>query len=173
MTDSTKLTVERKLNGANWRDWAWETESILRRSKVWRVVTGDETQPTGAAATPAALSDWYHRVDTASGIITGSIETSQRIHVEAIRDDPKAMWDTLKAVHNQQLPVTRVNAYLDLLSIHREEDETFSALIARMEAASKLTVDLCPKDFKLETLDDDIRSRERGMDTNGDTKGRH
>ena len=52
----------------------------------------------------------------------------QQSHLEAIRDDPIAMWAKLEAVHMQKRPGTRFNTYNALLSLSKQEDESLSSL---------------------------------------------
>ena len=63
----------------------------------------------------------------------------QQTHLEAIRDDPEAMWRKLESVHMQKRPGTRVNTYNTLLSLSKSEDESLSTLSTQ---ASQLKSDM-------------------------------
>ncbi|CDO77982.1 hypothetical protein BN946_scf184811.g3 [Trametes cinnabarina] len=102
------------------------------------------------------LHDYDSRVDAAAGEIWNCIEREQQTHLEAIRDDPGAMWRKLESVHMQKRPGTRFNTYNALLSLSKADDESLSTLSTR---ASQLKSDmkaLCPADFNLSKLDDEL-----------------
>ena len=81
MTDITSVKIEIvKLKSDNYPKWAWEIEAALRRSGVWRIITGEEVEPPRTLAvtsqdgsttqSPNPLYTQYlKRVDTASGFI--------------------------------------------------------------------------------------------------------
>jgi hypothetical protein len=53
--------VATKLNGSNYAEWAFETQTVLQRAKVWRIVTGQETVPVGdAAVIRSERNDWLN-----------------------------------------------------------------------------------------------------------------
>ncbi|KAF8809422.1 hypothetical protein BYT27DRAFT_7008601, partial [Phlegmacium glaucopus] len=75
-----------------------------------------------------------------------------------IRDNPVAMWTALQAVHMQKHPGHRFNAYDDLFSIRKQEDESLQTLMNRVDAALRRIQDLCPAGFDLKQLDDELAS---------------
>ena len=97
-------------------------QSVLKKAKVWRIVTKQETEPvaytvvnakgeqTTVPPTRTEVNDFYNRRDQAAGIITAAVESGQHIHIQDISDDPADMWTKLQLVHNKQLPITRFNA---------------------------------------------------------------
>ena len=85
----------------------------------------------------------------AAGKIWSCVEREQQTHLEAIRDDPLAMWAKLESVHMQKRPGTRFNTYNALLSLCKSEDESLSSLSTQ---AIQLKLDmkaLCPTTFLL------------------------
>ena len=57
------------------------------------------------------------------------VEPSQTIHLKGKEDDPVVMWEQLKSVHLQQRPGARFNAYDDLFSIRKLEEESLQSLV--------------------------------------------
>jgi len=55
-------------------------------------------------------------------------------------------------------PGNRFNAYDDLFFIKKEEKESLQTLINRVETAISKIRELCPSDFTLEKLDDELAS---------------
>ncbi|KII82779.1 hypothetical protein PLICRDRAFT_82902, partial [Plicaturopsis crispa FD-325 SS-3] len=53
---------------------------------------------------------------------------------------------------------TRFNAYDDLFSIRKCDDESLPTLVARVQAAMRDVVNLRPASFTLATLDDELRA---------------
>jgi len=164
------FSVSQKLNGTNYAEWAMHMQSVLKKAKVWRIVTKQETEPvaytvvnakgeqTTVPPTRTEVNDFYNRRDQAAGIITAAVESGQHIHIQDISDDPADMWTKLQLVHNKQLPITRFNAQNSMLNITKDGEESYSDLMARVEQASELNKRLRPKEFTLEMLDDEMKS---------------
>jgi hypothetical protein len=101
---------------------------------------------------------WYLKLDKAAGYIYLAVDENQKIHFAMISDDPVKMWAALAAVHLQKCPGARFNAYDDLFSIRKQEDETLQSLMNRVDTASNHIQDVRPKDFTLSSLDDELAS---------------
>ena len=89
--------------------------------------------PTAAEAT--ALNDHAESSETAAGIILNSLDPSQYFHVEGMMDDPHGMWTALKAVYQTQKANSRFYAMQALLAIHKENTESLSDFITRVNTA--------------------------------------
>jgi hypothetical protein len=86
------------------------------------------------------------------------VEQEQRVHFSGIQDDPVKMWQALEAVHHQKKPGMHFNAYDDLFSIWKLEEEPLQSLINRVEDCKKRIKELRPPNFTLEMLDDELAS---------------
>ena len=135
-------------------------EARLRTLASLRIVQGQESRPSFTEPLDAGerrdLRNFDNRRDLAAGEIWGCVEREQQTHLEAIRDDPEAMWAKLESVHMQKRPGTRFNTYNALLSLSKLEDESLSSLSTR---ASQLKSDmkaLRPVDFDIAKLDDEL-----------------
>ncbi|KDR65192.1 hypothetical protein GALMADRAFT_23159, partial [Galerina marginata CBS 339.88] len=104
------------------------------------------------------LDAWLDKADKASGQIYLMVEPDQRIHFNGITDDPVKMWEALKAVHLQKRPGNRFNAYDDLFSIRKGEEESLQTLINRVDEAICRIQDLRPDKFDLAKLDEELGS---------------
>jgi len=106
----------------------------------------------------AALDAWELKSDKACGWMYLSIEDDQKIHFKGIEGDPVKIWAALSAIHLQKRPGMRFNAYDDLFSIRKQEDETLQTLMNRVDTSIRHIQDLCPADFDLAKLDDELAS---------------
>lgn len=116
-------------------------------------MSGEDEEPD---ADDDDLKDWKKDRQQAAGLIFLALEEDQKSHVLDIMDDPKTMWTTLEAVHVQKRSSTRFLAYNTLLSIVKKEDESLTALTARIEKAMQEIKQLRPKDFDIKKLDEDL-----------------
>ena len=135
-------------------------QAYLRSQGVWRIVSGDTKSPT-VSSTPTeaqttALEAWQLKSDKAAGYIYLAVEDNQKVHFANISDDPVKMWAALSKVHLQKRPGARFNAYDDLFSIRKQEEESLQSLMNRVDAAIHKIQDLRPKDFTLANLDDEL-----------------
>ncbi|KAI0349853.1 hypothetical protein OH77DRAFT_1431597, partial [Trametes cingulata] len=91
--------------------WQLDMEARLRTLDAMRIVQGTESKPQFTDPLDSGerreLRDYNSRVDAAAGEIWNCVEREQQTHLEAIRDDPGAMWRKLESVHMQKRPGTR------------------------------------------------------------------
>ncbi|PPQ88049.1 hypothetical protein CVT25_001797 [Psilocybe cyanescens] len=147
------------LNATNYNTWSGLMTAYLQSKGIWRIVSGAKTQPFLSdiltARELAALKLYHENCDKAYGIIYLHLDNNQKIHLEAVKDDPIQMWEVLKAVY-QKCPGNRFNAYDDLFSIQKVKGESLQTLINRVEQAVLLIQQLRPKDFDLAKLDEEL-----------------
>ena len=124
-----------KLTNRNYQQWRLDMEARLRTLGAMRIVQGTESRPSFTPPLDSGelreLRDYNARVDSAAGEIWNCVEREQQTHLEAIRDDPEAMWRKLESVHMQKRPGTHFNTYNALLSLSKSEDESLSTLSTR------------------------------------------
>ncbi|KZT18137.1 hypothetical protein NEOLEDRAFT_1196160 [Neolentinus lepideus HHB14362 ss-1] len=104
------------------------------------------------------VRDWEKRKGQASGQIWLAVEDGQKVHVKEVKSDPAKMWLKLKEVHVQQKPGTRFNAYDALLGLRKLEGESLTSLMARADKAMQDICALHPRDFTIDSLDNDLTS---------------
>ena len=121
-----------KLTNRNYQQWRLDMEARLRTLGAMRIVQGTESRPSFTPPLDSGerreLRDYDARVDSAAGEIWNWVEREQQTHLEAIRDDPEAMWRKLESVHMQKRPGMHFNTYNTLLSLSKSEDESLSML---------------------------------------------
>ena len=162
MSSSNSSPNFAKLNSTNYPTWAGNMEAWFHSSGVWRIVNGQNKQPT--MSTPPtenetlALEAWEMKSDKAAGWLFLMVEDDQKVHFNEIRDNPVDMWAALQAIHLQKRPGHRFNAYDDLFSIRKQEDESLQSLMNRVEATLRRIQDLRPSGFDLKQLDDELAS---------------
>jgi gag-polypeptide of LTR copia-type len=161
MSTDTKRTFP-CLTDTNWGQWSDNMEAYLNTKELWEYVDGSTPQPAPADPTKATadekkeIANWKRKCGKASGEIWLALEDNQKVHVKDLKADPAAMWAKLESVHLQKKPGTRFNAYDNLFSIRKEDNETLPALMARAEKASQDIKSLRPSHFTLDMLDKEL-----------------
>jgi hypothetical protein len=84
------------------------------------------------------------------------MEDSQHTHVEGLEESPDKMWKTLEDIYVQKRPNSRFMALSSLLSISKQPEEPLPVVSTRVEQAVKDVKTLCPKDYTMEQLYDDL-----------------
>ena len=157
-------------------------EAWLKAQGLWRIVNGSQARPSfkskpASPGSPQELSSSQQelreafeakcfelqdafdaRSDKAAGWIWLMLEQDQKTLVDSSKDDPVAMWTTLEATYYQKRAGSRFNAYDDLFSIRKMEDESLQSLINRVDESMKNCQALRPKDFDIAALDKELTS---------------
>ena len=159
---SSSLPLFEKLNSNNYNNWNGDMEAWFRAQSLWHIVSG-VTKPPTVSQTPKdgeeeKLEAWQLKADKAAGIMWLMVDNNQRVHFRGIKDDPVKMWTALQDVHMQKRPGTRFNAYDNLFSIRKREDEDLQSLINRVDDALHRIRDLRSTGFTLDKLDDELGS---------------
>ena len=157
---ASSLSLFDKLNSNNFNTWNGDMEAWFRAQALWRLVSGASTAPR-VSQTPKdgeeeKLEAWQLKADKAAGIMWLMVENTQRVHFRGIKDDPLKMWAALREVHMQKRPGTRFNAYDDLFSIRKRDEEDLQSLINRVDDALHRIRDLRSTTFTLDKLDDEL-----------------
>jgi hypothetical protein len=109
MSASTIATTVTKLNEHNYRSWVLEMQDVLKQLGLWRLVTGAERVPVAPSTDDDQYVQKYEKFETAHdryeekktkacGTICRALEASIRQRYrDAKFDDPKVLWDTIKA----------------------------------------------------------------------------
>jgi len=129
-------------------------KSALQAMGVWRVVTGEKAQPGPGPD----LEKYYEMWDRAAGTLKLKVENGQETHYEGFEDNPQKIWTLLEAAHVSKKPAMRFNAYADLFSIRKREDESLSAVMIRIDQAMQQIRNLRPPVFSITDLDDELQS---------------
>lgn len=151
-----------KLNNSNYPQWVGEVSAYFRSQHLLKLIKGLELRPTEPSAITSAytaqVKAWEDKEEEAAGIIFLVVEQDQRIHLTGIEDDPVKMWKKLEGVHMARRAGARFNAYDDLFSIRKKEDESLMSLTNRIDGAIRTIQNLRPKDFTLQALDEELQS---------------
>ena len=133
-------------------------KALLRSKGLWRLVDAKETRP--ADNTDGAQDKWDAKADKAAGEIMLNIEADQRVHIRSTQDNPVAAWKALASIYLQRKPGARFAAYDEFFGIRKREDESLSALTARVDQAMLKIKELRPSDatnpFTIDNLDDEL-----------------
>src|ERR1700709_616382 len=143
--EDSKSNFVTKLTSANYPTWKGEMKTYLRVKGLWLLVNGSETRHLTDAD---SQSKWDIKADKAAGELYLACSVEQRMHIDAVQDDPVKIWTTLASIHLQQRPGARFNAWDDFFSIRKQPDESLSTLIARIEDGMSKIKELRPNDPK-------------------------
>jgi len=103
-------------------------KAYLQVKGLWLLVNGSETCPSDADAKIKAK--WDVKADKAAGELYLACSVEQRMHIDAVQDDPVKIWTTLASIHLQQCPGARFNAWDDFF-------ESLSTLLGLKMACPK------------------------------------
>src|SRR3981189_656743 len=142
------------LSNSNYPQWSMEMKAWLMMRGLWMLVSGEEPMPDKSR--PSELLDWKMRAPKAAGALFLAVEHEQRVHLGGIETDPIKIWSKLETVHLNKRPGTRFNAYDDLFSIRKQPEESLQSLMNRVDEAMRKIVNLRPKNFTLEKLDEEL-----------------
>ncbi|KAE9403277.1 hypothetical protein BT96DRAFT_759762, partial [Gymnopus androsaceus JB14] len=161
-----------KLSADNYAAWAPEMEAYLKVKGTWEYVDPspeakslsqiprykDQTAPTSEEL--KEMKTWRRERSQAAGTLFLCITESQKAHVKdaKIKDDPRAIWITLRDVHQQKKPGTRFNAFDSLFAICLKEDEKLDTLISRVSESIAAIKVLHPKTYSLDDLDKELEA---------------
>ena len=78
-----------KLTSTNYATWKGEMKAYLRVKGLWLLVNGTDTD---------AQAKWDVKADKAAGELYLACSVEQRMHIEAVQDNPVQIWTTLASV---------------------------------------------------------------------------
>jgi hypothetical protein len=129
---------------------------------VWCIVDASSIAPTLSSPPTEAQSTaheaWAPKSDKAAGWMYLSVENDQKIYLKGIEGDPVKMWIALHDVHMQKHPGMHFNAYDNLFSIRKQENKKLQTLMNRVDTAICCIQNLCPADFDLAKLHEELAS---------------
>ena len=143
------------LSNCNYAEWSGEMKAWLMKSGLWRLVSGKEIRPKGSDS--EVVEQYEIKAEKAAGEIFLLVQPDQRVHFRGFEEDPVRMWSALEAAHVQRKPGARFNAYDDLFSIQKNDDESLVDVATRIEKAMGNIKNLHPKDFSIEKLDGELQ----------------
>jgi gag-polypeptide of LTR copia-type len=153
MSSSESSLKFKHLNNLNYIEWSGNMKAWLMKLGYWRLVCGKEPKPSEAAS----LDKWEIKAEKAAAEIYLAVENDQRAHIRGMEEDPIGMWKKLSTIHLQQKPGARFNAYDDLFTIRKKEDESLLDLGVRIDQAMGTIQNLRPKDFTIDKLDEELQ----------------
>ncbi|KAJ8585170.1 hypothetical protein M405DRAFT_825561 [Rhizopogon salebrosus TDB-379] len=146
--EDSKSNSVTKLTSSNYPTWKGEMKAYLRVKGLWLLVNGSETPK------------WDVKADKAAGELYLACSVEQRMHIDAVQDDPVKIWTTLAFIHLEQCPGARFNAWDNFFSIRKQPGKSLSTLIARIEDGMSKLKELRPTGGKsaytIEDLDAEL-----------------
>ncbi|THH04794.1 hypothetical protein EW145_g5256 [Phellinidium pouzarii] len=131
-SSSADLLSFTKLGESNYPTWEYDMRAALQVKKLWRLTSGNESKPSSP---PEKVELWEEKAEQAAGLIYQKLKHGMQILVQKYMDDPIKMWGELEKMQHQDNPASRFIAYDQFFSITKKEDESLTALTARVEDA--------------------------------------
>lgn len=100
-----------KLDGANYHDWKFNMQMILRRSGSWLVVNGTTSEPDEDDS--AEYLTWHAHSEDGLTAIGLSVDQSQVAHIRDCTSGPAA-WKALAAIYERNDCATRISLKREL-----------------------------------------------------------
>ena len=122
----------------NYNEWAGNCRASLMTHGYWKLVSGKELKPSATEE----LNKWETKSDKAAGLIYLAVGKELQVLIRPHLDDPVAMWKALEAHHVSKKPGSRFNAYNELFSITKKDDESLRDMATRVETAMQQILDL-------------------------------
>ena len=118
------------LNESNYHSWKYDIQALLQRNGTWGVVSGRQERPE----TAGILQDtWDTKCDNAAGTIYSQVEPKVQTLIREHLDSAPDMWAKLKTLYAQDNAALRFLILDQFLSISKSEDESLTALCARVD----------------------------------------
>ena len=120
MAESRNIVIVVPLNGSNFPKWKIQCKMALMKKGLWRIVTGEETAPTGSAG---EQSKFAARKDQALATIVLSIDTSL-LYLIPDPQDPVVVWGKLANQFEKKTWATRLDLRRKLHSLQLKDGES-------------------------------------------------
>ena len=120
-----------KLDETNYHSWKFNMQALLMHNMAWLIINGTLEEPSNRANTE--WRDWAIGNSNAAGIIYLQVEPSIQPLIREHLSSAVKMWDTLKEHFSKDNAASRFLVFDEFLSIAKAEDESLSALTARVD----------------------------------------
>ena len=135
----------------NYRAWSSKTKSQLKVMDCWRIVSGTEVEPPATVpagsniavvnAAQLVRTSWLKRADRAAALLITSISDEELHTVQAVDEDPVAIWNRLKEKFERKSEAEAESAQMSLLDFAHREGETANSTIDRFESIVAFCLD--------------------------------
>ena len=135
----------------NYRAWSSKSKAQLKVMDCWRLVSGTKAEPpatappgAGSARTVAALiikARWVKKRDRAAALLITSISDEELHTIQAVDEDPVAIWNRLKEKYERRSEAEAETAQMSLLDFAHREGETSNSTIDRFETIVTFCID--------------------------------
>jgi len=137
---STAISFE-KLTESNYQRWSVQMKSTLQRDGVWRIVSGEEVEPSPPADSDAdstkraidiEIRNYWMRYDRATGTIRLGISEELLLEYMSI-DDPTVIWETIRTKYKDLVKERGRNIRGQLARISLKEYGTVRAYFLQID----------------------------------------
>ena len=144
MADS-KLVAIVPLKGTNYPTWKIQCKMALMKDGLWRIVSGDETAPTGGSESERAK--FASRRDRALATVVLSVATSL-LYLIGNPEDPAVVWRKLADQFEKKTWATRLDLRRKLHALRLREGDSAQEHIKLMTELFDALLQLLEKQFQ-------------------------
>ena len=119
-----------KLDESNYHSWKFNMQALLMRNMAWLVINGTIKEPSNKS--DSEWREWAIANSNAAGVIYSQVEASIQPLIREHLSYAVKMWSTLKEHFSKDNAASRFLVFDEFLSIAKAEDESLSALTARV-----------------------------------------
>jgi len=94
MNSQLQIPAIKKLDGTNYKEWAFDVELVLKQKMCWYITTGIEKEPDMKTSTE--WLSWSQRKEIATSTIFLTMERwMQQKYMDL--EDPHTLWEKIKS----------------------------------------------------------------------------
>ncbi|KAJ3547011.1 hypothetical protein NM688_g5450 [Phlebia brevispora] len=137
-------------------------EAEFMRQGLWGIVSSQVVKPVSVDDKNPTLAEqekvlsYKEKAEKVAGELYLLVSQEQKVHLTGITDNAAAMWMKLKSIDHQKRSGAHFNAYDTLFSIIKMPDKSLMSLVTRVDTATKKIKNLCPKDFSINEIDNEL-----------------
>ena len=151
MNNQLQTPAIKKLDGTNYKEWAFDVGLVLRQKMCWGITTGTETEPDGP--TPAVLAQdgttqteipakrasaewlsWSQRREIATSTILLTMERHmQQKYMDF--DEPYTLWEKIKGDYVTKIKKNSYTIRKELYGVRLEDAGSVEAYAQRVQQA--------------------------------------
>ena len=146
-----RLPSIKKLHDSNWPIWRLQITAYLQERELWKLCTGEETEPAlpadgnneNAAAYAELMSKYHAHVAGVKSILLHMVSSSQ-LHVIAQQslNTPRAMWDKVAGTFEQPTLSNKLQLQTRLLEVKMDSKSTIDSYFTDLQDLTERLVAL-------------------------------
>ena len=132
MNSQLQIPAINKLDGTNYKEWAFDVGLVLKQKMCWSITTGIEKKPDTTAL--AEWLSWSQKKEiTVSTIFLTMERRMQQKYMDV--EDPHELWEKIKSDYVTKIKKNAFTIRKELYSIHLEDSGSVEVYAQRIQQA--------------------------------------